>query len=204
MANQLQTVAFTSLYGQQPTGTPVGTSNKIPADVICLDLNGMPIGTLGSPSVTTSTQNALGATGKSFAASSGHLGVTLVGNARVYFSNPVNSGVMAAVTAIAVYYSGAAAIYPTSFIQPTAGLPTKAGITGNVLLGGAASNCTLTADTNSTALSGGTPYIPLSVPNGRTVFSQLSMYIPSGFSLGFNFPLVAGSDFEMTLYFNEV
>lgn len=202
MPTQLQTINLTSQYGQQQTASPV--ADKIASHVIAVDPSGNVGGSLYSPTIITTQANALGVAGLSYIHSSGNLPLSLAGNIRFLFQNPAGSGVMSNITAMAAFSSLANAILPMMYLNPTAGVPTTKGFATNVFLGGAQPKCQVFADSNlTTALSGGTQLLPFQIPQGRTVYSQLSMYLSPGQSLGVAIPVLAAGTVEVSVYSNE-
>lgn len=147
--------------------------------------------------------------GKAFIGSTGPVGLTaLLGNFRILFSNPGDSGKTAYVYLVVADNSSAAFLFATVFYNPSTVPTTGSPAINNQLAGGAAAACTIKFDSSATAVSGGTTYATIGVPGGsggaRSVYDGTTTILPAGASIGINLPFGAVASGNLIAYWYEL
>lgn len=144
--------------------------------------------------------------GKFFLAGSGRLTLSVAGNIRALFSNPVGSGKTISIVRMAGFTTQTG--YASILLNPTAGLPegTPRPALNGVAGGGVPRVGVLLVDTNATTpMSGGVDTgIVLGMPGGaRTSIDLPPIVLAAGVSLGINVPFAGAADATLSIYWIE-
>ena len=123
--------------------------------------------------LVSTPQMALAAQGKSFIASTGPMNLTLAGNMRALFTNPVGSNVRVMITAVTTVNTSGGTVFANLYLNPATGLPSTNGCATNSILSGAPTRANFKADTSTTALAWLAKAVYVVAGRGRVLSTDL-------------------------------